>query len=63
MKNLYIDFDGVILDTITYLYRDFKETCKNYTEEEIKNFYVNYHWENIIKDDFIINDSINCIKK
>ena len=24
MKNLYIDFDGVILDTITYLYRDFK---------------------------------------
>ena len=37
MKNLYIDFDGVILDTITYLYRDFKETCKNYTEEEIKN--------------------------
>jgi len=63
MKNLYIDFDGVILDTITYLYRDFKETCKNYAEEEIKNFYVNYHWENIIKDDFIINDSINCIKK
>ena len=44
MKNLYIDFDGVILDTITYLYRDFKETCKNYTEEEIKNFYVNYQW-------------------
>ena len=38
MKNLYIDFDGVILDTITYLYRDFKETCKNYTEEEIKKF-------------------------
>ena len=53
MKRLYIDFDGVILDTITYLYRDFKETCKNYTEEEIKNFYVNYHWENIIKDDFV----------
>lgn len=63
MKNLYIDFDGVILDTITYLYRDFKEICKNYTEEEIKDFYVNYHWENVIKDDFIINDSINCIKK
>lgn len=40
MKNLYIDFDGVILDTITYLYRDFKETCKNYTEEEIKKFFM-----------------------
>ena len=24
-KNLYIDFDGVILDTITPLYRDYEE--------------------------------------
>ena len=28
MKNLYIDFDGVILDTITYLYRDFRRIRK-----------------------------------
>ena len=63
MKNLYIDFDGVILDTITYLYRDLEESGKNYTDEEKKNFYINYNWENVIKDELIINDSINCIKK
>ena len=113
MKNLYIDFDGVILDTITYLYRDFKETCKNYNEEEIKKNVIPLALEHVgeftmsawshiyrrkfieeeklrfiserevgsedylfnlqaflsaktlcaIKDDFIINDSINCIKK
>ena len=25
MKKLYIDFDGVVLDTITILYKDAKE--------------------------------------
>ena len=35
MKNLYIDFDGVILDTITYLYRDLEESGKNYTDEKL----------------------------
>lgn len=62
MKNLYIDFDGVILDTLTYLYRDIEESG-SLTDKETLELYINYPWENIISDDFIINDSINCIKK
>ena len=63
MKNLYIDFDGVILDTLTYIYRDLEESGKTYTDEQRKKFYINYNWESVIKDEFIINDSINYIKK
>ena len=33
-KNLYIDFDGVILDTITQTYADIKRDLDNPTPEE-----------------------------
>ena len=59
--NLYIDFDGVILDTINPLYQKLKED--NVPEEKVKEFFVNYDWTKIIKDKYIINDSINCIQK
>lgn len=59
--NLYIDFDGVILDTITPLYDEIKE--KQIPEDKQKEFFVNYDWKQIIKDTNIINDSINSIKK
>lgn len=63
-KNLYIDFDGVILDTITKSYADIKKDLgDNATNEEISTYYANYPWETIIKDENIINDSINCINK
>ena len=60
-KNLYIDFDGVILDTITPLYRDYEK--HNITKETAREFYANYPWETIIKDKYIINDAINDIYK
>ena len=59
-KNLYIDFDGVILDTITPLYRDYEE--QGITKENRTEFYVNYPWETIIKDEYMINDAINDIQ-
>lgn len=59
--NLYIDFDGVILDTINPLYQKLQED--NVHEEKVKEFFVNYDWTKIIKDKYIINDSINCIQK
>lgn len=58
-KNLYIDFDGVILDTITPLYKDYKN--QNITKEKRLEFYVNYPWDTIIDDKYIINDAINDI--
>ena len=59
--NLYIDFDGVILDTITPLYKELEG--KNLNSEEITKFYENYPWDEIIKDEHIINDAIDNIRK
>lgn len=60
-KNLYIDFDGVILDTITPLYADYKK--QNIQEKDAKKFYENYPWQNIIKDKYIINNSIGNLQE
>lgn len=66
-KNLYIDFDGVVLDTIDVLYKEMEELREKgialETEEEKRNFFKNYNWHNLINDNLIINDSINCIQK
>ena len=58
-KNLYIDFDGVILDTITPLYNDYEN--QKIEPEKATDFYINYPWENIIDDKYIINDAIDNI--
>ncbi len=60
MKKLYIDFDGVILDTITILYKKADEG--GYERNDTK-FYENFDYKTILKDEYILNDSINSIKK
>ena len=59
-KNLYIDFDGVILDTITPLYTDYKKQVTNKNDHQ--DFYIKYPWEKIIDDKYIINNAIEDIK-
>lgn len=63
MKNLYIDFDGVLMDTITTSYRllDESEIDKN-NPDEILKFYQTLNWEEIIEVTPILNDSINRLK-
>ena len=64
MKQLYIDFDGVILDTITKTYKVMEEEnidIKN--EEQVMEFYRNLDWGKLILETPQINDSINEIKK
>lgn len=60
MKRLYIDFDGVILDTNTLLYEEAKK--QNYDKSD-NEFYKNFDFKTILKDDIILNDSINCLRK
>ncbi len=61
-KNLYIDFDGVILDTMTPILNEYKtKTFKTYQEE--KDFFVNYPWKNIINDKNIIGNAIKDINE
>lgn len=60
MQKLYIDFDGVILDTITVLY---EEADRQEYERNDPEFYKNFNFKCILKDKYIINDSIDCIQK
>lgn len=64
MKNLYIDFDGVILDTITPLYNALELAgIDKYDEVNSRNFYREINWDKLLDETPILNDSIECIKK
>lgn len=60
MRKLYIDFDGVILDTIPVLYEEAKRQNIDHNNFE---FYKNFDFQTILKDELILNDSINCMQK
>jgi len=64
MKRLYIDFDGVILDTIPHLYDSLKKAgIDPKWSDEATEFLGKFDFKTIIKDEYILNDSINSIKK
>ena len=63
---LYIDFDGVILNTIDISYRLIEEKGielidSNY--DKIQHFFINLDWENLIKLSEPINNSIDFLKQ
>ncbi len=64
MIKLYIDFDGVILDTIDVSYKMLKLTGVNLKDKKkVEKFYNELDWDELIKKSKPINDSINNIKK
>ena len=64
MKQLYIDFDGVILDTMTKSYDELKkENIDIKDQEKVMEFFRNTDWKKLIDETEQINDSINEIKK
>lgn len=63
-KQLYIDFDGVILDTVNVCYKILADKKIERTEEEkVKTFFEELDWSSVVWTTPIINDSINEIKK
>ncbi len=62
MQKLYLDCDGVILDTINRSYKMLLEENLT-TEDEITNFYSNIDWEKLIIESGEINNSISKIKE
>lgn len=64
MKNIYIDFDGVIMDTnrVTYDMLDRLEVDRN-DSDKMSEFYANLNWKKILSLTPIINDGFKCIKK
>ena len=64
MKKLYLDCDGVILDTINKSYAMIREMDIDIEkEEEIKRFYQTIDWKKLIIDSGEINDSIKKIRE
>jgi hypothetical protein len=64
MKRLYIDFDGVVMDTIPLLYNELaKNNVELGNEEEVRRVFHSFDFSTIIKDKNILNDSIECIHK
>lgn len=62
MLRLYLDCDGVILDTISKSYQIFKDNGIN-DSTEVQNFYRNLDWDEFIILSGEIDNSINKIKK
>lgn len=68
MKNLYIDFDGVILNTIEVTYEDLKnlnlDSKKIEDQEKVREYYMSIDWNNLLNSRAsIINDGVNAIKR
>ena len=65
MKNLYIDFDGVILDTLPPVYKLAKQLNLDYKTQtkEMSKLFSKIDWEELIDDSVALNDSVNAIRK
>jgi len=64
MKRLYIDFDGVVLDTIPHLYSAIeKEGIDPSNVSQAAVFFSKFDFKKIINDDNILNNSIESINK
>ena len=64
MRQLYIDFDGVILDTMTKTYKVLEEEKIDKNDsDKVMEFFRNLDWKKLIEETEEINDSINEIKK
>ena len=64
MINLYIDFDGVIMNTIEVGYNMIKANGSEVNSDTCEEFFTNLNWKDFLnKKCSQINDSINCIQK
>ena len=64
MKQLYIDFDGVILDTMTKSYMELEKAgIDKKDQEKVMAYFRDVNWDKLILETEEINDSINEIKK
>lgn len=64
VKQLYIDFDGVILDTISYPYELMaKKGITPDNTSEVSKFYAELDWKSFLKKVPVIHNSIDCIQK
>ena len=64
MQNLYIDFDGVIMNTIDVSYKMMEKASIDLNNvDEVQGFYRDLDWEMLLKESNEINDAWNNIRK
>ena len=64
MIDLYIDFDGVILNTIDITYQKLKEVGLSLTNSaQVRKFYEELDWRSLFQESNPIKDSISNIQK
>ena len=65
MSKLYIDFDGVILDTWELIFKKYYEqyNTADISEKRIKKLMLNIGWDYILNNSKEINESIKKIKR
>ena len=64
MINLYIDFDGVIMDTINVTYKMLSDEGIDMNDEVAKSkFYSKLDWKKLLATTPDINDGLNCVQK
>lgn len=63
MTNLYIDFDGVIVDSIDVTYKMAEAQGIERNEENYSKFYKNLDWCDVLRNCKPIHDSWECLGK
>lgn len=63
MTNLYIDFDGVIVNSIEVAYKMADEKGINKDYESYLKFFKDLDWKGILEKSSEINDSFKCLRK
>ncbi len=63
MTNLYIDFDGVIVNSIDVTYEMFDKLGLERNEENYSKFYRELDWNDVLSKCEAIHDSWKCLDK
>ena len=63
MKNLYIDFDGVIYNSIEVSYKKAEEENITKDYESYYQFFKNLDWCDVLEKSSEINNAFECIRK
>ena len=63
MRIIYIDFDGVLYDTVKFAFSEMKRKGIDITnQEDITEYFKNVDWKQLIKNGGILNDSIKKLQ-
>lgn len=65
MNRIYIDFDGVILDTWETIFSEYlkKYDTTEIEDDKIKRLMLDIGWENILNESKVINNNLEKLKK